>query len=184
MIGRTRKRKKSRGKIAMRLWVRWVLFGSSYTPFFLILLLRDRFAAPLFSWLLVALVVLSNLVLALLLRKNDRINPDRSGTVASVDLKTGDALNYIVTYVIPFLELKTPEDLLPLLILMAVVGILYVNSNLLYTNPMLSFFGFRVYEVKLQGEEQPLILMTRKGRPAIHASVKAVLLTEDLYQER
>ena len=169
----------------MRLWVRWVLFGSSYTPFFLILLIRDQCKTPVLSWTLAAIVVISNLVLVSLLFRNTKMNADRNGTVKTVESKSGDALNYIVTYVIPFLDLKPEEDLVPLLILMAVVGILYVNSNLLYTNPMLSFCGFRVYEVTLADpdQDQPLILMTRKGRPAIKASVRGVLLTEDLYQE-
>jgi hypothetical protein len=92
--------------MGMRSWVKWVLFGSSYTPFFAILLWRDRFDHPLLSWVLVGLMIGSNVVLGLLLLRTGRLSADRSGKVARRSSKTGDALNYIVTYIIPFLEFK------------------------------------------------------------------------------
>jgi|CXWL01.1.fsa_nt_gi hypothetical protein len=172
----------------MRGWVKWVLFFNSYTPFFLILLLRDRGRTPWLGMLAAGLIVLSNLILAVLLSRAARVNVDRSGTLLSRESKTGDALNYTVTYIIPFLEFDLTEDLLPLVVLMAVVGVLYVNSNLLYTNPMLSAFGYRVFEVTVErskGEpaDKFLLLTRRRPPPPLGGTLRAVFLTDELYRE-
>ena len=73
-------------------------------------------------------------------------------------------MSYIVTYLIPFLDLdlKSGSDVGALLVLLAVIGILYVNSNLIYINPILNLVGFHVYEVS--GEDgRPSALLTRRG---------------------
>jgi hypothetical protein len=179
----------------MRPWVKWVLFGNSYTPFFLILLVRDfkkaypYFGTPWLSWTLVGLVVVSNVTLWWVLGLRGKSSAEMAGTITKISSKTGESLNYIVTYIIPFLSFKVAEDLIPLIILMAVIGVLYVNSNLLYVNPMLSVFKYKVYEVTLkeEGTEQARIVLTRR-RHAEGEPIRLVLLTGDptadaLYQE-
>lgn len=174
-------------------WIKWILFGSSYTPFFLILLLREatwdagslRLRLPWFALFLAVMILVSNGVLLFLMRRIPAdVNPDCSGEVERVTSKSGESLSYIATYLIPFLEFEVPKDLLSLLVLMSVVGILYVSSDLIYINPMLAMFGYRVYEVALQGQPEPLILITR-GRPRKRETLQAALLTRkgDVYLE-
>jgi hypothetical protein len=156
----------------MRAWVRWSLFGSSYTPFFIILLLRvlktksgSTHSEPVgLAWTLTAIVLVSNAVLIYLLVLSTNFASQEAGKIVTISSKTSESLNYIVTYIIPFLDFKPAEDLLSLIILLAVIGVLYVNSNLLYTNPMLSFFGYRVYEITIEGYPSPRLVLTRRRR--------------------
>lgn len=167
----------------MRGWVKWVLFGSSYTPFFLILLLRDiswkeglpRFGLPFFDGFLIAVILLSNGILLLHMWKSSGIKSNLNRQVEQVTSRTGESLNYIATYIIPFLNFETTKDLLPLLILMIVIGILYVSSDLFYTNPMLAMFGYRIYEVALKEAEDPILLISR-WRPRAGRVIHAALL--------
>ena len=69
------------------------------------------------------------------------------GTVRSKD---GDVMSYIVTYLLPFVAVKLddPKDVASLGVLLFVVGLLYVNSNMIYTNPVLNIAGYHVFEVE------------------------------------
>lgn len=174
----------------MRTWVKWVLFGSSYTPFFLILLLREtqwsrdlpHFRLPWFAGVLVAVILISNGILVYLMRRASKINADCTGSIETTRSRSGESLNYIATYIIPFLAFETPEDLLSLLVLMIVVGTLYVSSDLFYTNPMLAVAGYQVYEVTLKGQGDPLVLIS-DSRPRPDQLLCAALLAErnDVY---
>ncbi len=185
----------------MRVWVKWALFANAYTPFFLILLIRDLqlgkwppqsspsalhalwtlFGMPWFSWAMVALLLISNLALALFLR-GLFLAPEPLPAFTTKTPKAGESLNYIVTYIIPFLEFDLQRDLLPLLILLVVIGVIYVHSTLLATNPMLSLFGYRLYELASNGKES-FFLITKRDRRKIEHQMPVVQVTDDIYLE-
>jgi hypothetical protein len=185
----------------MRDWVKWALFANAYTPFFLILLIRDLqlgswpppgspstlhavwhlFGMPFFSWPVLALLIVSNLALLLLLR-GVFLAPDPLPAFTTSTSKAADSLNYIVTYIIPFLGFDKPKDIVPLLILLIVIGVIYVHSNLLATNPMLSFFGYRLYELSSDGKE-PFLLITKKSRQEITHQMPVVQVADEIYLE-
>jgi hypothetical protein len=160
--------------MTIRPWVKWALFGNSYTPFFLILLFRDLktaggwhwplFRSPGLSWTLVGVVLVSNIVLLAVLILSGQSAGRQVGEIESISSKASDSLQYILTYIIPFLSFQPSTDLVPLIILLVVIGVLYVSSNLLYVNPMLSLFGYGVYDVtlKIHGERQSRIILTRR----------------------
>lgn len=185
----------------MKNWVKWVLFANAYTPFFLILLIRDLeigawppqgstssfeavihvFGTPYLSWLLILVILVSNVALFFFLKGFLLASePLRSFDAASC--KAGESLNYIVTYIIPFLEFDTRQDLLPLLILLAVIGVIYVHSNLLATNPMLFIAGYRAYELSVNNKEVGL-LITKRSRDKVEQKIPVVQVTEDIYLE-
>lgn len=172
----------------MRDWVKWLLFINSYTPFFLILLLQDYeraawpvFNMPVFSWTVIGLLVVSNLAVALFLR-GALLASEPLPAFQTATSKAGDSLNYIVTYIIPFLEFDTQKDLLPLLILLVVIGVIYVHSNLLAVNPMLSLLGYRVYELAADSTE-PVLLLTKKRRNGIQPDMPVVQVTDEIFVE-
>jgi hypothetical protein len=181
----------------MTVGLKWVLFANSYTPFFLILLIRDfkaeawppkslgalwhLFGMPGLSWLLVAVILVSNLVLYFFLR-GFFLASQPLQEVKSAKSKAGDALSYVVTYIIGFLKFDPQKDLFPLAILLIVIGVIYVHSNLLATNPMLSLAGYRAYEITTEGEE-PILLLTRRDRHKIKKDLPVVQVTEDIYLE-
>ena len=181
----------------MRTWLKWILFANAYTPFFLILLIRDFkagawplkdagavwqvFGTPWLSWLLIAVILLSNLALILFL-KGFFLAYEPLPQFKNATSKAGDSLNYIVTYIIPFLEFDTTKDFLPLLILLTVIGVIYVHSNLLATNPMLSLCGYRVYELSKESNES-FLLIARKSRNEIKPGIPVIQVTDDIYLE-
>ncbi len=58
-------------------------------------------------------------------------------------LRDGDVMSYIVTYLLPFLAVKLndPTDLISIGIVFIVIGLLYVNSNMIHTNPVINIGG-------------------------------------------
>jgi hypothetical protein len=70
--------------------------------------------------------------------------------IASVVSRDGDAMSYIVTYLLPFLAVnfKQVGDVVSLGIFIFVIGLLYVNTNMIYTNPALNLAGYHIFEVQ------------------------------------
>jgi hypothetical protein len=58
-------------------------------------------------------------------------------------------MSYIVTYLLPFLAVKLNDmtDVGSLGMLLLVIAILYVNSNMINTNPVLNIAGYHVFEI-------------------------------------
>lgn len=129
--------------------VRTVLFLSSYAPLLLIVAIRNYALNRVFSWVLLLLALASLLVLFRYLHVASSLAP-HSLTVKSATSKDGDAMSYIITYIFPFLD--APLNDLPkaasLVLLFLVLGILYVNSNLIYTNPILNLSGYHVFQIE------------------------------------
>lgn len=97
---------------------------------------------------LAVVAVVAVLVLFIFLRTARKLAADRI-RVDSVASRDGDAMSYIVTYLLPFLAVKLNDvtDLGSLGMVFLVIAILYVNSNMIYTNPVLNIAGYHVFEV-------------------------------------
>jgi len=67
--------------------------------------------------------------------------------VPNVNLLKDEVMSYVVTYVVPLLSLdiKNTASLIINLLLFITIGIIYVKNDLIYLNPVLSLFGYRVY---------------------------------------
>ena len=65
---------------------------------------------------------------------------------------------------------------------MTSVGFIFCKTNLFYANPTLATLGYRVYKVKLEGEEMQLYVVTRKSdRLHINDGVYLSKLNETTY---
>ncbi len=131
------------------LLTRLMLFLSSYAPLFLIIAMRAWHENQRISLACIAVSVLSLFVLFIFLQTAQAIGPSKI-TIASIKSRDGDVMSYIVTYLLPFLAVKLgdPNDVMSLGILLFVVGLLYVNSNMIYTNPALNIVGYHIFEVE------------------------------------
>lgn len=101
----------------------------------------------------------SLLILGVFIRSAQKLAPAKVA-FGSVKSKDGDVMSYIVTYLLPFVAVKLgdPKDVVSLGVLLFVVGLLYVNSNMIYTNPALNIVGYHIYEVEdLNGKVSALI---------------------------
>ena len=128
---------------------RVILFLSSYAPLFLIITMRGWGDNRYLAEGLALVAVLSVIVLFVFLRTARRLAAGEI-KVDSVVSRDGDTMSYIVTYLLPFLAVKLNDvtDAASLGIVLLVIAILYVNSNMIYTNPVLNIAGYHIFEIQ------------------------------------
>ena len=163
------------------LLVRLRLFISSYAPLFAILAIRFRdHKLEVACALLTALGVAS---LLLLLRAAGRIQPDphRIETVAD---RGAEVAGYLATYLLPFVTVPEPSarDIAGYAFFLAVVGVVYVQSDMVQINPLLYLLGYRVSAVTT-GDGWSGVLMSR-NQPRPGSAVLASRLQNTLALER
>lgn len=146
--------------------------------FFLFLGKHRRVASAI---LLVGLISLCGM-LAYLLKANE-IAPIQV-KVVGLQRCDGEAISYIVSYIIPFLAVPFNgwEQGIALLIFFLVVCFLYVNSNMIHINPTLNLIGYHIYEITLEdGGIHSLITRRRIKRGAI---LRVNTVAENVYLEK
>lgn len=164
--------------------VRIILFLSSYAPLLLILAVRNAAHQRMVALTLGGIAVASVLVLVAFLHSSQHLAADTL-TIQSVTAKDGDAMSYIVTYIFPFLDvpLNEPAKAASLIIMFAVLGLLYVNSNMICTNPMLNMRGYHIYEVEtIDGKVSALI--TRRSYLRVGSELPAIPLGDYVLLEK
>src|ERR1035437_6875706 len=116
-----------------------VLFLSSYAPLLVILAVRDSFRSAIVGATLVLAAVISVAMLFWHLRHASQLGTDII-EIDNVVSKDSEAMSYIVTYLLPFLDLHFNDwaTAASLLILFVTIGLLYVNSSMIHINPMLN----------------------------------------------
>ncbi|MBU4547452.1 MAG: hypothetical protein KKH76_01385, partial [Euryarchaeota archaeon] len=64
---------------------------------------------------------------------------------------THESLNYLAPYLVAFLNFNLTkwQDVTVLLIFLLIIFVVYMTSDLIYTNPLLAFFQCRIYRVKV-----------------------------------
>lgn len=162
---------------------RVVLFLSSYTPLFLIMAVKYGSANRYFALAMVLLGAISILLLLFYLKQSSRLAVDHV-IVEKISGKDTEAMSYIVTYLIPFLDIKIDElsSSLSLLLLFLVVGVLYVHSNLIYINPTLNLMKYHLFEIELEGGNTSALLSKRRFVER-GASIPVVSLGEQILLE-
>lgn len=133
----------------MRLLVQLGLFLSAYLPLFLILAIKNWFNEITIILLLAVFLYSFIWFLILWIRKNDTTD---SFIVTSVENRSKDALTYLVPYIIAFVsfDMTKWQDLTALFVLLVILFVVYVNSDLLYINPLLAFFKYQIYSVEVR----------------------------------
>lgn len=132
-----------------------VLFTSSYAPLLLIFALLDSWGRGIPSMLAVGLALASIAGLVLFFEDANRLATARV-RVLHARHRDGDAIGYVVTYLVPFVGFQNPAPRLQaaLMLLIVVIGALYLRSHLFYVNPLLSLAGFRLDEAETEDRSQ------------------------------
>lgn len=84
--------------------------------------------------------------------------------VESVTRRDGEAMTYVVSYMLPFIALISGDtaSTIGLAIFLFVLFVLYMNSDMMHINPMLNLGGWHIYEITLEdGEIRALISRSR-----------------------
>jgi len=145
----------------MRHWLKLILFFSSYSPLFLIIALlnieldkvntiKDIMPSDKL-WLIItmfALFIVPNIILFALIKRVKSFQPMKEHINTFIN-KNSDVMNYIVTYLIPFLSFNFDKlnQTIAFAILILVLAIVYIHSNIFYVNPILIIFGFKIYDI-------------------------------------
>lgn len=162
---------------------RLLLFLSSYFPlsliFFVILVHEHRKTA---TGILV--VGFSGLVWMLLYLRKAQALSGIQLKIAAFHRRDAEAMAYIVTYIIPFLVIPFHgwREGIALAVFFVVLGILYVNSNMIHINPMLNLFGYHLYEIAADDGGVHSLLARRTIRHK--ESVTVVKLGDEIVLEK
>jgi len=159
-----------------------ILFFSSYAPLFAIL--GIRIAPSIESYALWGLSLLSILFAALFftwMTNNISVHQIQVRELSS----QSEVLGFIVTYVIPFVtfNINTWQDWASLLLLLIVIAILYVNSSLVYVNPVLAILGWHTYSITVETQQRILITRQTYDQPPT-ASLNVVTLGDKFLLEK
>lgn len=155
---------------------RIVLFLSSYAPLFGVFAVKQYPHSHRAAYVFAGLGLGSLLVFFIFMKTANTLAATEI-TVSEHVARDGDSMSYIVTYLVPFLDIHFDEfsNVVGLLIIFLVLGVLYVNSNLIYTNPVLNIIGFHIFDVHTD-EDRPIVLITRKSFLKSNTKLRIVLL--------
>jgi hypothetical protein len=126
-----------------------VLFLSSYSPLFALLALRTYHkSTAMFDLSCVALIIALAGIAAFLLAATFR-HAERH-RVLSAQSRDGDVAGYAAAYLLPFLGIFGAgwRDVLALALFIALIGVIYVQSRMIYVNPVLIMLGYHLYSVQ------------------------------------
>lgn len=84
--------------------------------------------------------------------------------ITEVEKRDENVVSYIASYLIPFVTfpLATPEQVTAILIFVGVLLVLYINSNMIYINPMLNLLGWHLYEITIDTDHMSHYLIARQ----------------------
>lgn len=163
------------------LFTRLLLFFSSYFPLAVIFFLINRNKTP--ARIILGLGILGVVGLLVFLWRAQKL-AGLQLEIESVQHRDSEAMAYIVSYIIPFIEVlgDSQDRNVALAIFFVVLAVLYVNSNLIHINPMLNLMGYHLYEVTVSdGGTHAVIAKRRISRGEV---LSAVRVGEAIYLEK
>lgn len=175
----------------MRNYIKILLFLSSYAPLFLICAISqknnrtlwhgDVWGFGILSVVLLALVAVG-VVAALLIVGHSRKMAATSLHALEISKSSQDTLAYLVTYLVPFVTFSfdAKSALLADFMLLLFIGVLYLQSNMLYLNPTLALFGYRLYRVKTVNSVAEKTLIAR-ALPKKGGIIRVIPVSEGIY---
>lgn len=155
----------------MRGYIKLLLFLSSYVPLIIIFSIR---VVKNYRYFTISGIIISIILTIILLRvvKATAQLPIEPISLSSVNYKSSDLLAYMFSYVFPFLELDLGSyiDSIIILFIFVILAVIYINSNMIYINPMLSVFGYKIYEI-ISETNDVYILITKKSKLPVGGSL-------------
>jgi phosphatidylglycerophosphate synthase len=162
---------------------RFLLFLSSYFPLAAIFFILFVGKQPWVAIGILSIGLLGLLGMTWYLRVVNRIGPIQV-KVRDIQRRDAEAMSYIVSYLIPFLAVPFNgwEQGFALSIFFVVLGILYVNSNMIHINPMLNLVGFHLYEITF--EDGAIHSLITRRRIVRGEKLSVIKVGEDILLEK
>lgn len=105
--------------------------------------------------------------------------------VTSFTRHDSEVMGYIASYLVPFVTfpLSNLKQIIALLLFVGVLLVIYVHSNMIYINPVLSLVGYRLYEIEIEQSQRSHYYIARKPLER-NREIRFVLLSDDIYLEK
>jgi hypothetical protein len=157
-------------------FVRFVLFLSSFSPLFAMLALR--FTAPGLRLGALALCV-CGIVGAVLVLASEGRKGAASFQVTKVEDSGPEVAGYLASYILPFVAIDqpAPELAAAYLIFLLVAAVVYVQSDMVQINPTFYLLGRRVQKITTAAEDWQAYLITRR-RALVNETIQATTLSQ------
>ncbi|MDN3509988.1 MAG: hypothetical protein QY310_14370 [Candidatus Jettenia sp. CY-1] len=142
------------------LWASVIIFFSAYSPLALIFVIKDfnfitnKLEHPHVSFVILGFALLSVLFLWFVIRT---IKKGFYITIEEAGNRSNELLNYTLPYIVSFLEidLGKPQDVIAFCLFMLLLCFLSIKTNIIFLNPVLALFGYRLYDVKFKENDIP-----------------------------
>ena len=157
-----------------------VLFLSSYAPLMLVIAILEMLENWIASIAFAVAAVLSLIILALFLRQARNIQP-RNVTLKSAHNRTGESMAYFMTYLLAFMrfDLGTWQGIVAFLVVVAILGMIYVKSDLIFVNPSLVCAGYRVIGAQRENGDH-IAVITRRRDLGVTGKTHLRFVSDDL----
>jgi hypothetical protein len=165
----------------LREHIKILLFLSSYIPLFLIFLIFTYEN----NWYLFGILVFIILETLAFLYAIQRIISKIQKTyveVKGINQKNGEFINYMFTYILPFLfgDVSDLRYILAFIILFILTGYIYMKSDMLYMNPVLFLAGYNLYEIS-DKQGRRLMLIIRKEKLDLNSKIKIINISDNVF---
>ncbi len=145
------------------LFLRCMLFVSSYFPLTVIIWILTFNQQPIFAWFVLGIGTVGLLAMLLFFFKIVPSIAPIQDKVISRQAHGADVMGYIASYIIPFVTfpLSGWQQITAMSVFMFILGVIYVNSeDMLRINPTLNLVGMQLYEVASEQSKEPYALIT------------------------
>lgn len=142
----------------LRLWIKVCLFFSAYSPLFIIMILRST--ENLWVILIGLAVIFIGNAIWLKSISLARKKTIRQTKVQLAENRTSESLSYIVGYVFGLVNFNFDRflDIISVGVLIFVLYTIYINSDLIFVNPIMNLFGYKLFKAQTDKNERIIIL--------------------------
>jgi hypothetical protein len=146
-----------------RLPFRIAMFLSSFSPLFVLMAYENR-GTHLALIALSAATAIGLLGLAFVMWQLRSQSGPQIKVRDSFPLE-GDVLAYIAVYLVPFLgiDLARCESVISFVFFLFVLCLVYINSNMLFVNPVLNLWGYHSFEVIDDNNHKYALIIRARG---------------------
>jgi hypothetical protein len=175
----------------MTVFGRVLMFLSSYVPLFALLAVEATKRGDVAPWVFAGLAGLGLLSFAIVVaatfsRQKDDI------VVDEVHREHEQVAGYVASYILPLvtLQFETWQDDVVLGGFIALIGVIYVQANLIHLNPLLPLVNLRIFRIRyhtnVQAEHPPTAeaFVVVRGVPEVGKSMSVRMLGTDIAVER
>ena len=173
----------------MRFLVKVGLFISAYLPLFLILSVKNWYNVYLIIlFVIISLYIFVWFLIFFIVKKQTYHNY----VVMQTEYKADRFLVYLIPYIFPFanFNINAWQDCLAMILLLIMLFGIFSNSNILYVNPTLLFFGYKFYDVRIHdpseggNKESEIVLISRRNNIKVADKIKIKEIDDNVFLDK